>query len=99
MLGRGGEGGGEAGRGERTPRATTVRADLGDVVEGEVEVLEVLHVVQVLHLADDVVLEVEDLETAAVGPQRLVDRLQFLLLAKTTLRARDASVLTTGRAR
>lgn len=54
--------------------------DLFDVVECQVEVLEVLHVVQVPYLADDVVLEVQNLEPAAVGPERLVDRLQLLLL-------------------
>lgn len=55
------------------------RTDLGDVVEGEIEVLELLHVVQVLHLADDVVLEVEYLEAAAVAAEGLVDRLELLL--------------------
>jgi len=44
-----------------------VRPYLRDVVEGEVEILELLHVVQVLHLSNDVVLEVEDLQAAAVA--------------------------------
>ena len=38
-----------------------VQSNLGDVVEGKVEVLQLLHVMQVLHLADDVVLEVQNL--------------------------------------
>jgi len=40
---------------------------LRDVVESEVEILELLHVMQVLHLPNDVVLEVEDLQAAAVA--------------------------------
>ena len=62
-----------------TPTSKPCRANLGDVVEGEVEILQLLHVVQVLHLADDVVLEVQDLQPAAVAAEGVIDRLQFFL--------------------
>lgn len=38
---------------------------------------------QVFHLPDDVVLEVEDLEAAAVAAEGVVDRLQLLLQVGT----------------
>ena len=41
--------------------------DLGDVVEGQVEVVQVFELVQALHLADDVGLEVQDLQLLAVA--------------------------------
>lgn len=53
-----------------------------DVVEGKVKVLQLLHVVQILHLPDDVVLKVEDLEPTAVAAEGVVDRLQFFLCGR-----------------
>ena len=40
--------------------------------------------VQVLHLADDVVLEVQDLQPAAVAAEGIIDRLQFFLPSDRT---------------
>lgn len=45
--------------------------------------------VQVLHLADDVVLEVQDLQPAAVAAEGVIDRLQLFLSSDTSDRAID----------
>lgn len=46
---------------------------LGNIVQGEVKILQFLHVVQVLHFPDDVVLEVQYLQSSAVAPKGVVD--------------------------
>lgn len=65
----------------KRPRNTTAsqREYLCNVVHGEVEVFELFHVVQVLHLANYVVLEVENLEPPAVAAEGLVNGLQLFL--------------------
>lgn len=45
--------------------------DERDVVQGQVQVPQLLEVVQVLNFPNDVVLQVQDLELAAQGPHRL----------------------------
>ena len=52
-----------------------------DVVQGQIQIFEVLHVVQVFHSRDDVVLEVQDLEFAAGRAKDLTYALELLLCA------------------
>lgn len=82
--------------------------DLLDVVQRQVQVLQVLHVVQVLHLGDDVVLKVEDLQLPARRAQHLCvsasdgqhtsvcrqySRLYLHQVLKTVTRGRFSTVL------
>lgn len=52
---------------------------LGDIVEGEIEVLQLLHVMQMPHLTDYIILKIKDLQSTAVAPERLIDRLKLFL--------------------
>lgn len=45
--------------------------DLGDVVKGQIQILQVFHVVKVFHFINDVILQVQDAELAACSTKNL----------------------------
>ena len=67
--------------------------DLGDIVECQIEILQLFQLVQILHLLNDIILQIQDLQVAAQDIEVFyLD--QFLLMQRHYLYKLNEDVLT-----